>query len=662
MDNNQIGVTSVESVELRMRDKLDEHKKETREEVKETKKEIKEEVERINRREEKFEERINKRMELLEAENLELKKHLNNQDARHNHHDAMTAELFRQTHNLSMKIDKVEEKLWNEIKLTQEQVKFLELKVSEIASTMKEEVQEKIKEKELEAEPMDGEKEAVDEMLTGKYSKPSDVTWEVGKYALSTITESILHLGLATFNNYDRNKDQLKDVSVLEGLRRTIVTSLTKDLFKLNNKQSTMLAVVELGIKTLALVGLVSYHFYKANRLTRQTLERVETFLRETEAEMLSILNISTIQQFNKMISDYRNGYYRDYNIDHIEVSGGEVRNELQNVGGNRVPGLGGRSSRMEMVQVKTNAVRTSTRIKDFKQVITGDSPHYDRIVQNRHRVRHFRLNNYIKPDSPKDKSDQLDHYMKLYLAYHEQADFESQAWHGDKEIVKSTFSWLGVAATGIGLPIALTFGALRAVEEYKWRDNKDIIFHEIRRMTTGLNDEAAERLIERRIIIFRLRKHVQNTGSMYVRGILEKYEAKYKYEGLRCPSLNPEDIEQRKKDVDDLLNLYFILTNKGPCDREEYLKTLVMPSQSAKPQNLLSSAVKEALRIGHKALERASKENPTALNEISEEIPDERNEKIKHKTLLRETFPTAPAHVLNSFETVEELFEHLVR
>ncbi|HNK90297.1 MAG TPA: hypothetical protein PKN63_07030 [Chitinophagales bacterium] len=535
------------------------------------------------------------------------------------------------------------------IELTIEQIDLLKSKISEIA-------QDKIKSVKLEdiiPEPLDGEEAYLKDLIAGLDNTIDDFFREVSINCLSSLAQSAVKMGLKTFNNYREHEHNLDNKDILEQLKVTFVDAFTRDLFKMNNKNNLFLAAAELAIKTVAVVGIVGYQLHKRNRKKSQILENVGRFLEETEEQILPLLKEATKDYFNDMIKLYKSSYRKCFNRDDIILTGGNTHIERHLEGDLELYTYIGEEV------VRHPIIRKSTLVKGFQQKIYPETNQYDEIYPNRNSER-FELSNFIKEGLNDKQMEKLTHYLRVYMAFHEEGEFISQKRLGNanfgEDLIMSTVG--GVLSGGIGFLYGIYKGIEIGIQESEWTDSKNFIFNKIRILTANGTDESTQTIIKRRVIIFRLENYVQNTDSAYGRHILKKYTEKYKYAGIGYANSTPEHIEAKRKEFDTLIDLYFKIHNEAYCNREQVINSVLRLENVTHVQTSVSKAVQSVIKSGHQTLESLAKETTLSNEVVTETVLVDGS---KQRTSIKEVLPNTPSNILSTYSTVEDLLMAIV-
>lgn len=629
---------NIQRIETKQEQAIKDVRNETKENKKDTDKKI--EVSRLETRED---------VEGLRQEIRILAEHLNNQDARHNHHDAMTAVLFQEQHRINMRLDEVNIKVDNVnekvYRLSEIQKEFLLRFMDDQANK----VAEGIELKDIEPDYAPGEEKHLTGLLEGmKGVSPYAFVKEAGINCMSTMAETALRMGLKEFKNYSEDKE-FEDKSVFEHLKTRFVKSFTKKLFKVENNDWKVM-IAEVGIKTLACVGIMIYTLYKADKVNRNLMEHWNVMLQTQEEMIIKNLKVETRAYFKSMLDHYLGGFRRSYNREDFRVKVDVVeKTETYNVYGGGHYTNNWDQSRGHVIATHTRVTgreyfyhRTFNTIPSYIQVLPRGSVELE-IFKKHKDYSPFNLTPYLKSDLDEYKVKQIEYWFGIHRAYHNIGEFESKSFCGDSSIGKHLLG-------SILLPIAPYFAYNRIKNEVDWHHNATKLYETLRLMTIGCNSDTLDDIIKNREILFRLENYVDATNSPRGRKVMEKFSKEYKHLHI---------MPHKIKEFDPILELYMILKNIGRYNKDEWLRNLITLQQTQSAPTDIGKIILKTCKKGHEALEKASKENQVTTEDLAETpLPD--GSKNRHS--IKKTLPNTPGIILDHFTSLEDFYERMVK
>lgn len=542
--SNRIEATSAEALEIRVRDKLDEYKKETREDIKEIKQETKE------------------NMQKLMDENAKLAAKVHELEQALINHQTATAEGLNAATNANTatnnRVDNVEKTLHLHTK-----------QLLEIQETIGKEAQKMAKDvadgklKIVPDQRYKGEDKFIGVLLDGKFDNENIPKDKEGKkfpgYKEKVKNLSMMCVSVAMKNVIDGalaiHKIERTMNTLCPGDQRTLGETFAA-AFKNTNIGITGLnpyvAIAEVSLRAVAAAGILGWKYYKLYKEKKGLKRYWNQETAEYKKEIISMLIDSTEEGFNKMYEEYCHCYNYNYNRNDVIVrQRGEVIPRIM------------KSPTIEYDKVFTE-IFDGERGEYFTQSCgIGSAISYKMYLAKKARCTEvFKIEKHLKSDLTKEQREKIDWMFRIIRANDKKVEFASHVCSGDGVFFEGGAIG-GIAVIALHNLVTLGLDGLEKLRgQYQWSSSKSRLEHILVGYIIGCSPDKFKEIIERNEALARLKAYVDSSGSEF---------AKYCYEECtkdRYIDVKLNCIEEFKEGF----KLYCKIYNLCECNPENYL------------------------------------------------------------------------------------------
>lgn len=539
MDNNQINVASVETVELRMRDKLDNHKKE------------------IDTKLEKQKQKTNSKMEQLMEANAKLDAKVDELTQALINHQNSTAQNFAIVHQ---RINIVEGFALFSLEQIAAMQKKMEEAGKEAAKNMKLDDLLKIEfpgEKEyIKALCFPTEKEYLQAMSEGKISEFEATYQKASSGSMQGMFETAIS---GTLNALFATKVDMAKISPAdrEKLGTAFYGSLIPEIFD-SKASNTILAVTTTLLKLSAIGIKYALAVKKKRKVEKEIMSSWAEDMPAIIERMRGCLKEGVI--FEEMVEKYCHSYHYNYGRSDVTLKKKDGDSDIKLDGG----------------------VRTFEKIPNFIQEIptfSYDGVRVDLAIKA-NCTGIFSFEEFLQSDLNKEQKRKFRQDFITYIAFKGIGDFDDYKTCGDTEWkVELAASVGGILVFGLGPLYGLFLGGLRLHWARSWWANADKLKEDLRNCIHNHSSKVLDKILEKLENLSRIKFYADASGSEVAK---EFYEEMLK-------SLYLHVKEGKLESFKEILDLYHRITNTGFANPKNLLEYAYI-NELAPPHKALGS------------------------------------------------------------------------